>query len=323
MALDWTPFVEFVREHDRFLLMTHRKPDGDAIGSEVAMADGLRRFGKQVQVAVLNAFPERYRFLDPEHTIRVFDGSERPGAVIILDTGTWNQLESFGEFYRTHEPPTAVVDHHRTQDGIGEVRMIDIEAEAAGRLVYEANNALGVGLSPTSATALFAAVATDTGWFRHANTTARTYELAHELVQAGANPNRIYDALYEQNSPQRLQLIRVALDRLRLEANGRIAMTEIHTSDFAETGTTAADTEDLINLPRGLAGVEIAVIMVEQPTGEVKISFRSRNDADVGSVAEQLGGGGHRLAAGATAPGPIHRVRERLLEVLSPALEMA
>src|SRR5262245_29443776 len=216
MPLDWTPFVELVRQHQRFLLMTHVRPDGDALGSELALADALRKLGKSVRAAIPSGLAPRYRFLDPDGTrIEQF---KSPGeefrstdAVVIVDTGTWNQLGEFGPFLRTLEVPKVVIDHHRTQDDLGGVQLVDTGAEAAGRLVYEAIEALGAPLSVEAADALFLAVATDTGWFRHPNTTDRTFDIAEALMRAGANPTRLYDALYEQSSLARLKLIGRAL----------------------------------------------------------------------------------------------------------------
>ena len=326
MPLDWTPFVELVRRQERFVLMTHVRPDGDALGSELALADALRRLGKTVRVGIPSSLAPRYRFLDPQGArIEPFkppgDDFRAADAVVIVDTGTWSQLGDFGPFLRTLEVPKVVIDHHQTQDDLGALPLVDTAAEAAGRLVYEAIRAIGAPLSAEAADALFLAVATDTGWFRHPNTTSRTFALAEELVQAGANPTRLYDALYEQSSLERLKLLGRALDRLQTMAEGRVAWTEVYLADYPATGAVPADTEDLINYPRGVAGVEIAVLFIEQPRGGVKVSFRSRA-ADVSAVAEQFGGGGHRLAAGATVPDALESVRRRVLDAVSHALPL-
>src|SRR5262245_46986360 len=155
MPLDWAPFVDFVRHHQRFLLTTHVRPDGDGLGSQLALAEALRSLGKQVRQIIASKYPPRYDFLDPEHTIERF---EPPGdawrdadAVIVLDTGTWNQLGDFGPFMQQLPCEKVVIDHHMTQDDLGALRFVDTTAEATGRLTFEGIAALGVPLSPHAA----------------------------------------------------------------------------------------------------------------------------------------------------------------------------
>jgi phosphoesterase RecJ-like protein len=325
MSVDWTPFVEFVRRHRRFLLMTHVRPDGDALGSELALAGALRQLGKTVRVVIASNLPPRYRFLDPDGT-RVEryappgDGFRDTDAVIVVDTGTWNQLGDFGPFLKELPVPRLVIDHHRTQDDLGGPHLVDTGAEAAGRLVYEACLALGAQLTPEIADALFLALATDTGWFRHPSTAPRTFALAEELVKAGANPTALYDQLFERNPLGKLRLTGRALDRLRTVAGGQVAYTEIFLADYEETGSTPPDTEDLINFPRSVEGVEVALLFIEQRAGGVKVSFRSRGTVDVDALAERFGGGGHRLASGATLPGAMAEALATVLQAVESAL---
>ena len=325
MPLDWTPFVELVRRHQRFLLMTHVRPDGDALGSELALAAGLRQHGKTVRTVIASPMPPRYRFLDPDGTkVERFtlpgDAFRNVDAVIVVDTGTWNQIGDFGPFLKTLDVEKMVIDHHRTQDDLGGLHLVDTSAEAAGRLVYEACMALGGPMTSEIADALFLALATDTGWFRHANTTARTFALAEELTRAGANPNVVYDQLFEQNPLGKLRLTGRALERLKTTANGVVAYTEIYLSDYADTGSMPPDTEDLINYPRSVEGVEVAMVFIEQTGGAVKVSFRSRSKVDVDKVAERFEGGGHRLASGATVLGSMDEVRLKVLDAVQQAL---
>lgn len=325
MPLDWSPFVEFVRRRQRFLLMTHVRPDGDALGSELALAAALRRHGKTARVVIASSLPPRYRFLDPDGTkIERFtppgDGFRDTDAVIVVDTGTWNQIGDFGPFLKTLDVPKLVIDHHRTQDDLGGLHLVDTSAEAAGRLVYEACVALGTPVDAEIADALFLAVATDTGWFRHSNTRPETFALAEELTRAGANPNVLFDRLYEQNSFGKLRLTGRALERMTTLADGQVIYTEVHLSDYAETGSTPPDTEDLINFPRSVEGTEVALMFIEQRGGGVKVSFRSRSKVDVDKIAEQFGGGGHRLAAGATVPGTMDEVRRKVLDAVVASL---
>ena len=324
MPLDWSPFVDVVRRYQRFLLTTHIRPDGDGLGSMLALADTLEALGKEARLAVASTVPPRYAFLDPGGRVERFgapdEGHRAAEVVVVLDTGTWNQLGDFGPFLRGQPGPKLVIDHHPTQDDLGAVRLVDTGAEATGRLVFEAVRALGREPSPAAARALFVAVAMDTGWFRHSNTTPVTFALAAELVRCGARPAELYELLFEQNSLARLRLTGLVLERLRLADGGRVAYTEIRRGDYEATGAVPQDSEDLINYTRGVAGVEVGLFFMEQPRGGVKVSFRSRSKVDVGKVAESFGGGGHRLASGAILETSLEEARRRVLEVVTRAL---
>ncbi len=303
MPLDWSPLVKLLRQHQTILLMTHVRPDADGLGSQLGLADALETLGKKVHVVIASALPPRYQFLDPTGTrIERFRGSgeayRNVDLIVVMDTGTWGQIGDFGEFMRSMSVPKVVVDHHRTQDDLGGTAFVDTDAEATGRMSYEIIRALGVPVSAYAAHNLFMALALDTGWFRHPNTTAKSFELAAELVAAGANPTPLYEQLFECASVSRLKLIGVALARMQQRAGGRIAYTEVKTSDYSETGAVPGDTEDLINFPRSIEGVDLAMVFIEQPDGGTKISFRSR-EVDVSQIAEQFDGGGHKLASGA------------------------
>lgn len=327
MPLNWTPFVEFVNRRQRFVLTTHVRPDGDGLGSMRALAETLEAQGKQVQQVISSPLPARYDFLNPDGRIERFampgDAWKNADAVVVMDTGTWNQLGDFGPFLETFPGERAVIDHHKTQDDLKALTLVDTTAEATGRLAYEAITALGGRPTPAAADALFTAVAMDTGWFRHSNATAATFALAEKLVAAGARPEVLYEQLFERNTLGRLKLMGVALERLQVIEDGRVAYTEVYRSDYIATGALPMDTEDLVNFTRSVIGVEVGLFFVEQPRGGVKVSFRSRSRVDVARLAEQFGGGGHRLASGATLEDPLPEVRDRVLKALRLVLTNA
>jgi phosphoesterase RecJ-like protein len=240
MPLDWTPFVEFVRRHQRFVLTTHVRPDGDGLGSMLALADVLEQHGKTVQLAVASVIPPRYDFLDPDKRVRRFgppgDAYRNADAAIVLDTGTWNQLGDFGTFLRALPVPKVVIDHHPTQDDLGALRLVDTKAEATGRLVFEAVTALGGPLTEKVAHCLFVALAMDTGWFRHSNTTPATFVLAAALVRAGAQPSMAYEWLFERSTLGRLKLTGLVLERLQTALDGKVAYTEIRRCEYLVRG---------------------------------------------------------------------------------------
>ena len=325
MPLDWSPLVDLLRRHERPLLMTHIRPDADGMGAQLALHDALTAVGMKPRVAIASKLLPRYEFLDPKREV-IEDF--KPAAftdrdcVLILDTGTWNQLGDFGDWLKKSPLPRAVVDHHRTQDDLGGLQLVDTTAEAAGRLAYEIIRAIGAPLSASAANHLFMAVATDTGWFRHPNATPATFALCAELVAAGASPTVLYEQLYEAATLARFKLTAVALERLTLRAGGKIAYTEIALSDYDKTGGVPGDTEDLINYPRGVLGVEVALVFIEQPGGGTKVSFRSRA-ADVSKLAERFGGGGHKLASGARVNKPLADAREEVLVAAEAVLATA
>jgi bifunctional oligoribonuclease and PAP phosphatase NrnA len=282
MSVDWRPLADFVARHQRFLIMTHIRPDGDALGSQLGLACGLRSLGKTVYPVIASNVGPRYRFLDPDgtkverHTNPPPEHLKACSAIIIVDTGAWAQIGDFGDYLKIATAEKVVIDHHRSQDDLGATRFVDTSAEAAGRLVYDACMALGCTITAEAASYLYMAIATDTGWFRHAATKPSTLTVAAKLMEAGADPTAIYDALYENNTFGRVRLIGRFLERLKTESNGAIGYGEVYLQDFEDTGSLPPDTEDLINYPRSVAGVEVALIFIEQKEGAIRVSFRSR-----------------------------------------------
>jgi phosphoesterase RecJ-like protein len=323
MPLDWSPFVPFVRRHERFLLTTHVRPDADGLGSIQALAEALETLGKQVERVIPSRLPPRYEFLDPTRKIRVFSDAGNSGpardALIILDTGTWNQLADMGPFVRTFAGEKVVIDHHGTQDDLGAVRFVDTWSESTGRLAAQAIAALEVPLNPTVASNLFAALATDTGWFKHPNTTPDTFELAARLQVSGASPTSLHESIYERKTLPQILLSGLVLGRVSTRATAKVAYSYVRLADYAATGAVPSDTEDLINLFSGIEGVDVRLFGIEQRDGGMKVSLRART-TDVAKLAEQFGGGGHKLAAGATLPGPFETALERVLAAAETAV---
>lgn len=325
MPLDWQPLLDLVQKRRRFLLTTHVRPDPDGLGSMLGLAEGLLALGKEVGMVVSSVYPPRYEFMDPGKRIRRFhlpgDEYRSYEAVVVLDTGTWNQLGEFADFLKTFDVPKVVIDHHPTQDELGGTRLVDTTAEATGRLVYDALQALGAPLNQSAAQNLFAALATDTGWFRHQNTTSATFALAETFTRAGAKPTWLYEQIYEQNRLPRLHLMGLVLQRLRTAENGQIAYTELRREDYQTTGAIPSDSEDLVSFTRSIIGVEVGLFFMEQPEGGVKISLRSRERVNVSKIAEAFGGGGHRLASGAILKTTLQEAVRLVLEAVSQALK--
>ena len=325
-AVDWGRFTALVRSCRRFLLTTHVRPDGDALGSTLAMAAILEQLGGEASIVADFDVPPRFRFLDPEKRIRRL-GRDVPrdrlppfDLLMVIDTSAWAQLGEMGGVIRATAAKKAVLDHHLSTDELGAEVFRDTAAEAAGRVVYEAAEHLGATLTPRIATLLFAALATDTGWFRFASASADTYRLAARLTEAGAVPHQMYRDLYENDSVARLKLIGRTMARVETELGGRLIYTWMTLEDFTACGALPSDSEDVINMTLAVRGAEVAVILVEQPAGGFKVSFRSRSPVDCSRVAEQFGGGGHRSAAGAFLPDSLSNARAKVLDAVRAAM---
>ena len=325
MPIDWQPFVELVRTNDRFVLTTHMRPDCDALGSCLAMGEALRNLGKKVQIVIGDPVPPHVAFIDPDRHVKVLGidvqaDELKPDVLMVLDTSAWSQLGPMGDVLKATAARKVVVDHHVSSDAMGTEDFKDPQAEATGRLVLEAIHALGVAVTPSMASALFTAIATDTGWFRFSSVSAATYTAVAELVRAGANPKSIFSLLYEKNTMARLKLHGMILAHAREDLGGRLVYSAVTLADFAETGAVATDTEDIVNRLLSAVGAEVAVLFQEQDGRDIKVSLRSRGKADVRQVAERFGGGGHSAAAGVRYTGTLAQAQVAVLDAVRDVL---
>ncbi len=326
-SIAWDALKAIIDRHERFVLTSHLRPDCDALGSELAMAELLASLGKTVRIVNADGVPPRLAFLDPRQQIETLaeEPAEPPWSdtdvIMVLDTSAWGQLGRMADLVRRASAQIVVIDHHARGDAMPAAVFHDESAEATGRLVADFLQFLRVPVTPSMATALFAAIATDTGWFRFSSTRQSTYVVASRLIAAGACPGEIFRQLYERDSLGRAKLRGLVLSRLALEFDGRLAHTYVLPGDFADTGALRSDTEDFINMALAIDGTQAALMLTEHPAGTVKASLRSRNDAvDCSRIAALFGGGGHRAAAGATLSGDVASVRQRLLAELGRAL---
>ncbi len=327
MPINWSHFKEIIDANQRFLLTSHIRPDCDALGSELGMALVLRALGKEVTIVNGHATPPNLAFIDPEHELKTLDEDVSAGqldgfdVMMVLDTSAWAQLGPMGDVLRETKAIKVVLDHHVSSDNLDAEVFRNVAAEATGRLVVEAAEHLGVRLTPEMATVLYAAQATDTGWYRYSSVTGDAMRIAAKLVDAGAVPQTIYTELHEQDTLARLKLRGRVLARAETELDGRLIHTAVLQEDFKATGALPSDTEDMINLTLCVAGVEVAVILVWLSTGGYKISFRSRGAVDCSQLAAKFGGGGHKAAAGARIDAGFDEAREQVLDAVRAAME--
>ena len=280
-----------------------------------------------MQIANTSATPPNLFFIDPTRKAQQLGTGIKPEEVaqaevhVVVDTSSWTQLSDVGKFMRDSSAKRVVIDHHVSSDDLGAMEFKDVTSEATGSLIFQLSEALGVSITPEAATALFAAIATDTGWFRFPAVTAETMRIAGRLIECGASPQTIYRELYEQGSLAKMHLVGRALSRMRLECDGELAYLTVEWNDFTETGAVPSDTEDLVNECLKVLGTKAAFIAIEQQNRQVKISFRSRLETlSVAAVAEKFSGGGHRLAAGATLAAPFATAVSKALEAMREAV---
>ena len=327
MSIDWTPLADLIARHDRFLVTTHVRPDGDALGSEVGMAGLLRQKGKNVRVVNASRTPPRYDFLDPTSTLfEHFGTPEVPHSLsdrevlVILDLSAWSQLGDMAPWVRSFSGTKVVIDHHVSQDDLGAIFLKDTTAEATGTLVARAIRALKGSFTPEVSTGLLTAIAMDTGWFRHPNTKAQTLREVAGLVESGAQIDEIYRLLFERGTLGRLRLLGETLASMRVSSQGRVAYAGVTRETLERTGAIPQDTEDLVDYTVSIEGVEVGLLFIEQARGGVKVSIRSRQGLDCSKLAGRFGGGGHKAAAGAMLPDPIESSVRTILAAVEEEL---
>ena len=326
MGIDWQPLIDILNQNERFVLTSHVRPDADAIGSELGVAALLDHLGKRVRIVNPSGMPEHLEFLDPNRRVHRYSQDADGGAIedadvhIILDTSAWTQLGDLVKVLRRTPAKKVVIDHHVSSDDLGAVEFKDTSAEATGTLVVRLADALEIDIPAEAAAPLFAAIATDTGWFRFPSTNSETLRIAARLMDLGVEPHTIFAALYERRSIARLRLAGRVFSQVELACGGRLAYTSVSLDDFKQSGAKPIDTEDLVNECLMLDGTRAAFIAIEQPNRSVKVSFRSRSQLNVAAVAERFGGGGHKQAAGAVLTNPLPQVIEQVLAAMTEAM---
>lgn len=284
----------------------HVQPDGDSIGSTLGMIRALRQMGKEAVMVGVDPIPPLYRFLPGWDTLRV------PWQEI---EGEWD-LSCFldcGDLDRVGDALPAVsrgrvtlnVDHHATNTVFGEYNYLDFTAAAVGELAYRILRQIGAPIDAGTALCLYTSLVTDTGGFRYDSTGPSTHRVAADLVELGAKPYDVAEAIFETESRGRLAILARALDGLQVDEGGRVAWMVVTQQMLAAAGATENDVEGIVNYARSLAGVEVGILFRETPDGRIRVGLRSRRTADVGVVAKAFGGGGHARASGCTLQGPM------------------
>ena len=312
-----------IRDKKHFLVLSHIRPDGDAIGCALAMGLCLRELGKEVEVWNEDGLPQRFEFL--EHASLVAKPPATPKSfevVLLLDTAVRGRA---GAQCLEKIAPGALwinIDHHVSNDRLGDLVHIDSEAPAAGQILFELFTQTGLPLTKAMANALYAAISTDTGSFQYPNTTARTYEIAAALVHLGVDVGAINEALYQTTPRRRLELLRALLNVLHFSGGNRVASFSLSLATANNLGTIPDDTEGLIDTLRSIEGVVVAAFFEELEGGVIRLSLRSKTPRlDVCQICKEFGGGGHTLASGARVAGTLEQVQEAVLAAVDRHLE--
>ncbi len=303
-----------------FLITSHAKPDGDSIGSQVALALALGALGKTARIVncdspqpSLASFPG---VADIEVAGRV-DGSY--DAVIVVECPDLSRTGVLGL-----EPNFIInIDHHPGNTLFGAVNWFDQGAAACGEMVFDVIASLGVPLTPEMATNLYVAILTDTGSFHYSNISPRTFDICRQLLEAGANPVAVARTVFDDNSVGRIRLFSAVLSSMEVDASGRLATLLMTREMERQTGGRYDDTEGLINVPLTVREIQAVALFKEAEPGVTRVSFRSKGAVDVSEVARRFGGGGHKNASGCTVPGDLSSVRERVAPLALAAIDRA
>jgi phosphoesterase RecJ-like protein len=312
--------LEKIRESRVVCVGGHIRPDGDCIGSQLALALALRRQGKEAVCWNEDPLPQKYAFLDPGHLVEKPKAGGEFDLVIALDCASFERLGSVGPAVERRRF-LINIDHHQSNTRYGDLNWIAAREASTGELVFRLLRAAGWPITPAMADCLFTAVSTDTGSFQYPTTRPATYHTAGELVKLGANLDRVCHEVYQSFSLSRVRLLKHLYDHFHLTADDRIAYLWLKSRDFARTGADRNDTEGLIDHLRAIEPVVVACIFEEMEPELTRISLRSKSDAvNVNDIAAQFGGGGHAAAAGARVAGRPLSVQRRVVAAIKKAL---
>lgn len=318
----FTEIGRALRDHQRFAVLSHVRPDGDALGSQLALAVSLQELGKTVRVWNEDGMLEKYSFLPhAELLTKPPAAKEDVDLVVALDTAVPTRLGTALDAVGSAKMMINI-DHHPSNPAYGDLVYVDPASPATGQILFELIADQKLPLTKEVAENLYVAISTDTGSFQYPNTTARTFEIAAELIRVGVDVGRVSQLLYENYPRRRIELLRELLGTMRFEGNGRVASFSLSLEMTKRLGVLPEDNEGLIDHLRAIRGVIVAVFFEELPDGKVRVSMRSKSEkADVCAICMKFGGGGHTLAAGARVHGTLAEVEQKVLEAICEVVD--
>ena len=309
--------VEEIKRNKAFLIASHINPEGDAIGSALALAISLKNIGKEVTVFNQDPIPRNLQFLPMSaEIIHEIDGSLSFDAAFVLDCGGLDRVGKEIEKIRK----IINIDHHITNSRFGDIRLVDSQSSSTAELIYAVLKDIPIEVTYEIALNIYTAILTDTGAFCNPNTTERAFHIASEMVRIGVNPSSVAEKIYQEMPVSRLKLLGLVLNTLEILGNGRIASVVATLSMLKKTGATPELTEDIVTYPRSILGVKVAVLFREVSKNYYKVSFRSNKDVDVADIAREFSGGGHPNASGGNVGGSLLEVKGKVFEAISRRL---
>jgi len=315
-----TEICDAIHARRKFLISSHARPDGDSIGSQLAMYYALEALGKEARIVNADPPPDHYRefpgvgHIEITRSVRETDAE----ALIVMESGDLARTGVAGLEGRF----TINIDHHQGNTYYGALNWVDLSAAACGEMVFDVIEALGVPLTIEIATHIYLAILTDTGSFHYSNITPKTFDICRRTTEAGVNAAAMARRVFDQNSFGKLKLIGALLAQMDLLDGGRLAVMYLNDEILNSTSTTYNDTEGLINLPLTAREIRAVVFFKLGADGDIHISMRSKYDVDVRAVAARHGGGGHKNAAGFKLKGPLTAVRDGVIEELERAIAL-
>jgi phosphoesterase RecJ-like protein len=310
--------ADAIGRHQRFVLSSHARPDGDSIGSQMAMAYALRALGKDVRIVNKDQAPPPILTFPGVADIEIAASADGEGEVaIIMECSDLARTGVTGleRFFVVN------IDHHPGNSNFGQINWFDATAAACSEMVFDLVRELGVPLSIDIATHIYLAILTDTGSFHYSNISPRTFSICRELLEAGVDPVIVARTVYDSNHMGRLKLMGAVLSGMQVAPSGRVAVVYFDDTVAAATGATYEDTEGLVNLPLTVKEIEAVVFFKQEAGDEYRVSLRSKGDIDVGGVAKSFGGGGHKNAAGCTIRGALEMLQPLFLQKIEEAID--
>ena len=310
--------VEAIRARQRFVISSHSRPDGDSIGSQLAAAYALRALGKQVTVVNADPAPPPLMQFPGVPEIRIADRADGEfDAAIIMECGDLARTGIAGleRFFVIN------IDHHPGNSAYGQANWFDASAAACGEMVFDLVRELNVPLTRDIATHIYLAILTDTGSFHYSTLSPRTFDICRETLEACVDPVLVARNVYDSNNIGRLKLFGALLNAMQIDPTARIAIMYFDHEMARRTGGTYEDTEGIINLPLTVKEIQAVVFFKQAEGDEYRVSMRSKGDIDIGAVAKEFGGGGHKNAAGCTVTGPIDALQKTFIEKIEEAID--
>lgn len=312
--------ADAIRSRQRFVISSHVRPDGDAIGSQLAMAYALRALGKDVRVVNHDAAPEPLLAFPGVADIEIAPRVDDPGdAVIVMESGALSRtgVEGFERGFVIN------IDHHLGNTMYGALNWFDVSAAACGEMVFDLIQELGVPLTPEIATHIYVTILTDTGSFHYSSISPRTFDICRQCMEAGVDPPSVARTIFDSSNIGRLKIFGAVLNGMELDETGRLATLSIDRKLAADCGGTYDDTDGLNNLPLTVKQIQATVFFKEHAPGDWRVSMRSKGEVDINAVAKQYGGGGHKNASGCSATGQLDALKAEFRQKIVEQIDRA